>query len=56
MRARAVDRLVRHAPVGRRAGLATLLRYQAEISMIYQKDIDTGFIRLIRADTPLIRS
>ena len=31
-----------------------LVRYQADISMIYQKDIDTGFIRLIRADTRLI--
>ena len=32
--------------------LPTLVTYQADISGIYQKGPDTGFIRLIRPDTP----
>ena len=38
----------------RELGVPTLVEYQANISMIYQKVPDTGFIRLIWPDTLLI--
>ena len=53
---KAMAQPIQRAPHDRELGgldpEATLVTYQADISLIYQSCPDTGFIRLIRPDTP----